>query len=851
MKQLFFAFLIALFPMLSHGMGLSLPKAATHIAKSNGAWHLASTWEVPDPSSPSVPGDSDVVVIPSDYLVTVTRKEPARIKFIQIEGTLRMTIHKSTSLLVETIQVASGGKLLIGSPGGYTVTKDSTAEIIFISDGHPIDHGWDPKELSRGMVSMGKVAIYGHPMTHMSEMASSAFKGQSLINLGMPVPSDWSVNDSIVIAGSYFHRDEDFQDEAFKILAINGNTLTLDRPLAYDHLRVQTDMNLHVVNISRNVIFRSESTDIGQRGHIMFMSPDVDINHTAFKDLGRTNKNVPLDEIVVDINSGVISGGPKTNRRGRYPVHFHKNGILPGQNPPSKVFGSVVRRTPGWGFVNHSSHVNFEENICHDFLGAAFVTEDGDELGNFFDNIAIHGIGEDAPNPADQVNEYNQKYKPVRLNFENPYRPQVISDFGFSGEGFWFQGPAIRARNNVANSCNGAGMVWFTTGAINIDSNQYVGFPSNAISQVYQGFPDLNDLEARTWNYSSDSILISDLPILECDGFAAYGCLVGFKLRFNNFDNLAFYREANRPWNYVADIVPVPGQIKRYAKRMKQTVRNLDLWNNEEGFRMRYVEKTDFINVKNINRLDYHVRLPFSGAEHLFIVENIYFNNLVTSGYAIAGLTVTSGFDNSTEITLNNHFYGSYSNASMQKAAVACQEILGSDTLNATPTSATFVWDQHPSAIRFLVRYKRTGDQKWKFLNPTGLGTTSVNVANLNPETDYVFQVNAGCPENVALWSWPFYFTTPDEETPSSKASHDLQGLQVYPNPLQGSELNLKAPAKMEIEGVSLYNAQGIQVGTWKGRPETLSLPADLSAGVYLVQVKSKAKVHVFRIVKQ
>lgn len=50
--------------------------------------------------------------------------------------------------------------------------------------------------------------------------------------------------------------------------------------------------------------------------------------------------------------------GPRTNIRARYSIHFHRNGIN-RETPPSLVRGSVVFDNPGWGYVNHSSYVDF------------------------------------------------------------------------------------------------------------------------------------------------------------------------------------------------------------------------------------------------------------------------------------------------------------------------------------------------------------------------------------------------------------------------------------------------------------------------------------------------------------
>ena len=63
-------------------------------------------------------------------------------------------------------------------------------------------------------------------------------------------------------------------------------------------------------------------------------------------------------------------------------IHFHRNGV-DSQGSPSLIKGSVVAGNPGWGFVNHSSYVDFIDNVAYDVYGAAFSTEASDEIGSF------------------------------------------------------------------------------------------------------------------------------------------------------------------------------------------------------------------------------------------------------------------------------------------------------------------------------------------------------------------------------------------------------------------------------------------------------------------------------------
>jgi hypothetical protein len=80
----------------------------------------------------------------------------------------------------------------------------------------------------------------------------------------------------------------------------------------------------------------------------------------------------------------------EANIQGRYPVHFHKCGTsIDVFTSPISMLGCVVSATPGWGFVHHISHANFVQCIAHDFGGAGFSAEAGNETGLWKDCLAV------------------------------------------------------------------------------------------------------------------------------------------------------------------------------------------------------------------------------------------------------------------------------------------------------------------------------------------------------------------------------------------------------------------------------------------------------------------------------
>jgi hypothetical protein len=231
-------------------------------------------------------------------------------------------------------------------------------------------------------------------------------------------------------------------------------------------------LGVQVANVSRNVILQSENPyQIMARGHVMFMhTTDVHVCGVGFYGLGRTDKRTVIDDpqfytqalidaqrstnTLLDPNAmpGDLIPGTGLNPRARYAVHFHRAGIdetdplrpVVTADHPAHICESAVVDSPGWGIVNHSSYVNVDNNVAFNVLGSSFVTEAGNELGRFVGNLAIKGVG---ANTSEGIE--SRKFK---------------QDFGFQGDGFWFQGPGVDVRDNIAVSQRHDGFVFFTVG---------------------------------------------------------------------------------------------------------------------------------------------------------------------------------------------------------------------------------------------------------------------------------------------------------------------------------------------------------------------------------------------------
>ncbi|VAV95245.1 hypothetical protein MNBD_ALPHA05-740 [hydrothermal vent metagenome] len=436
---------------------------ATHVAVKDGSWFDPNTW-----ANGEVPPEGAKVFIPQGIGVVYDGESTVSLFTVRVDGQLDFATDQNTFMEVDTLIVASTGKLTIGTADNPVAA--GVEAVIQIADNGPIDVSWDPQLLSRGVVSQGAIEIYGDQKDAFLKVAIDAMAGDTSLTLEAP-PDGWSVGDRLVLTGTKLpvvdwapagtKRDIPTEDEEVIITAINGNVITLDRALEFDHDTPRDDLKAYVANYTRNVRFITENADdlpVYQRGHVMFMqSDDVDVRYAEFTDLGRTDKSerafdvAQLDSVDFD-----------TNVKARYPLHIHRAGVG-DQDNPAELVGNAVWGSPGWGVVQHDSNAILADNAVYDAFGAAFSAETGNETGRWVGNIAIKSIGvagigfENNPKIGDDVNAF---------------------DLGRTGAGFWLQSRMVDLVDNVAAGIpSGQGFVYFSRGPL----DEVVGvIPDNA-----------------------------------------------------------------------------------------------------------------------------------------------------------------------------------------------------------------------------------------------------------------------------------------------------------------------------------------------------------------------------------
>jgi hypothetical protein len=550
---------------------------------ASGDWTNPAVW-----SNGVVPTADARVVISSGTTVRFNAYMNTAIDTLRIDGKLQFATNINTQLKVDTVVVTTTGVLHIGTAAD-PVQNNVTARVL-IADGGPIDVTKDPYKLGRGIVSRGEVKMYGMAVTPYVTLALQPTAGDTRLFLSS-IPANWRVGDRLVVTGTMPTRD-DFGADEVTILAINGTVVTTTAMQFSHHTPPNSGLSVHVANLNRNVVLTAEdSSVVAERPHMVFFhNPNVSIDNIGVYGFGRTDKSIPINDPVV-VN-GVLQPGTGTNPRARYAIHFHHTGVNPAY-APATVRGSVVEGSPGWGYVNHSSNVDFINNVAYGVNGSAFVTEDGNEIGSMVRNLAVSTTGA----------------------FGGIGSRITIHDFGFQGHGFWFQGPGIDVVDNISAGSYSGGFAYFTSSAKNLFDAVNLSDPALAGGK--------------------EAVPVDSVPLKGFSGNTAYAGRVGLEIWHSMFrmTDGQSYIDNFTSWN-----TAVSGIETFYSGRI--TVRNSTLIGNLSSpsgvgvFTNHFTQDITFQNLRAIG-LSVGIIAPVRGAT---IVDGGYFA-------AVQGVYIEKGYD--------------------------------------------------------------------------------------------------------------------------------------------------------------------------------------------------------------
>src|SRR5690606_9129471 len=380
-------------------------------AGAQSRWSDPATWP-----NGKVPAAGDKVVIAKDKNVILDVSPPA-LAGLSIDG--KLTFSNDADLELTTEWIMLHGELAIGAEG-RPHTRKATITLTDNVKGEDVMAGMGDRGI---MISGGTLNLHGDRTHTWTKLSGTAEKGATRIQV--LDASGWRVGDEIVLASTDYNPR---QAEVRTITAIQGNNLTLDKPLDYMHFGKITfgvDERGEVGLLSRNIKIQAsedaEETFFG--GHIMAMPSSK--MYVSGVELHRMGQNLTL---------------------ARYPIHWHLVGDATGQY----IKNAAIHDTYNRCVTVHGTHnVQVENNVTYNNVGHCFFVEDGIETGNrFVKNLAIqtkcHTSLPCSPTNLAASGE-------TRLGSGNGQQSdQVVLPSDNTVSSFWITNPANHYIDNVA-----------------------------------------------------------------------------------------------------------------------------------------------------------------------------------------------------------------------------------------------------------------------------------------------------------------------------------------------------------------------------------------------------------------
>ncbi len=351
----------------------------TTTAKS-GRWSEADTWE-----GGKIPAEGARVRVSAGHSVIYDVKSDAPIRFIHIAGTLSFTPDKDTRLVVGLIRIEPGETateegfecdlvtheghhhgqrpaLEVGAPN-QPIEAAHTAEVRLV-----LLPGMDPKSCPAIVCCGGRMDFHGTPLSRTwVKLGATTEAGATTVKLSEPV-TGWRVGDRVIITATRLGRDtgqgtEGYQTEERLVKGIEGDQLTLDKPLLHQHSG-EGEFRGEVANLSRNVVVESAEPQTA-RGHTMYHRHSAgSISYAEFRYLGK---------------QGVL---------GRYALHFHLCGTT--MRGSSVVGASIWDSGNRWLTIHGTNYLVVRDCVGYKSIGHGFFLEDGTEVYNTLDrNLAV------------------------------------------------------------------------------------------------------------------------------------------------------------------------------------------------------------------------------------------------------------------------------------------------------------------------------------------------------------------------------------------------------------------------------------------------------------------------------
>jgi len=419
----------------------------------DGKWSDPATW-----MEKRVPRSGDTVQIRAGHTVTYDALSQEPIRMIHVAGTLAFSRERSTRLDVGLIKIQAGDT---ATEEGFNcdmhpapAQSDPRAPVPALEIGTPVKPipanvtatirlvpfpGTDRETLPAIIDCAGRWDVHGAPMSRTwVKLGASTKAGEVTVTLSEPV-TGWRVGDRVIVTGSkQVYSGRGFrpsrggrgQTEERLITRLEGTTLTLDRPLEYEH-RGTGETRSEVANLSRNVVIESAEPE-GVRGHTMYHRNSTGgISYAEFRHLG------------------------KENVLGKYSIHFH---LVRDSMRGSGVTGASIWDSANrWITIHGTDYLLVRDCVGYQSVGHGFFLEDGTEEYNVLDrNLAVQA-------------------------FDGKRLPKQVLPFDANdGAGFWWAAGRNTLTRNVACENDHYGYHFEVAQRSNFDPNLLLSAPDGS-----------------------------------------------------------------------------------------------------------------------------------------------------------------------------------------------------------------------------------------------------------------------------------------------------------------------------------------------------------------------------------
>jgi cell migration-inducing and hyaluronan-binding protein len=447
------------------------------------------------------PAGSDFNVLPGERLIINTS---ADLGIVNIQGHLVCPASGSYVLRAAGILVEGANSLF---ECGNASSRFTGSLVIRLKGGRVLetampssDHTHPPMgERAFATMHSGTLRLFGDGRRKgWQRLNGTVLRGSSTLVLSTPA-TDWAVGDRIALSPTSYNFAE-AEERLISAISADGRTVQVDRPFSFDHYGLtQTysngtrawtlDERAEVANLTRNIRVEPDGADgdldaAQFGGHMMVMQ-----SAAAYLD---------GIELVRMGQMGVM---------GRYPLHWHLAGAVPGQF----IRNSSIRNSYQRCVTLHGTNqATVENNVCFNHFGHGFFLEDGNEVDNqLIGNLTV----------------LSKRIPQAKALLASDYVSPGLDLTRFSPPGaFWISNPRNVVRNNVAAGSEGTGF-WMSfsqrlactaTGCFFPDASMPAPAGSTEVRPAEQSTSLFSDNSAHssevgmTWDGAPDGVLVGN-----------------------------------------------------------------------------------------------------------------------------------------------------------------------------------------------------------------------------------------------------------------------------------------------------------------------------------------------------